>query len=136
MRNVKQNGITKVKFFFSGTRRPLSRWTFPTCYLDGTSTFELHETTNPKDSAKIPKTCCVCVLSSPGKNTGVGCHFLLQRLFLTQGLNPRLLSLLYWQAYSLPLCHLGNPPNRISPCSSHSFSNPVQPGLVSASGTN
>ena len=27
---------------------------------------------------------------SPGKNTGVGCHFLLQRIFLTQGSNPRL----------------------------------------------
>ena len=25
--------------------------------------------------------------SSPGKNTGVGCHFLLQGIFLTQGLN-------------------------------------------------
>ena len=27
----------------------------------------------------------------PGKNTGVGCHALLQGLFLTQGLNPCLL---------------------------------------------
>ena len=27
----------------------------------------------------------------PGKNTGVGCHFLLQGIFLTQGSNPRLL---------------------------------------------
>ena len=27
----------------------------------------------------------------PDKNTGVGCHFLLQRIFLIQGLNPRLL---------------------------------------------
>ena len=25
---------------------------------------------------------------SPGKNTGVGCHALLQRIFLTQGSNP------------------------------------------------
>ena len=30
-----------------------------------------------------------------GKNTGVGCHFLLQRIFPTQGSN---LSLLHWQA--------------------------------------
>ena len=29
--------------------------------------------------------------TSPGKNTGVGCHFLLQGLFLTQGSNPGLL---------------------------------------------
>ena len=28
---------------------------------------------------------------SPGKNTGVGCHFLLQEIFLIQGLNPNLL---------------------------------------------
>ena len=27
---------------------------------------------------------------SPGKSAGVGCHFLLQRIFLTQGLNPGL----------------------------------------------
>ena len=27
----------------------------------------------------------------PGKNTGVGCHFLLQGIFLTQGSNPGLL---------------------------------------------
>ena len=26
---------------------------------------------------------------SPGKNPGVGCHFLFQGIFLTQGLNPR-----------------------------------------------
>ena len=31
-------------------------------------------------------------------NTGVGCHFLLQRIFLDQGSNPCLLSLLHWQA--------------------------------------
>ena len=31
---------------------------------------------------------------SPGKNTGVGCHALLQGIFPTQGLNPRLLRLL------------------------------------------
>ena len=29
---------------------------------------------------------------SPGKNTGVGCHTLLQEIFLTQGLSPPLLS--------------------------------------------
>ena len=42
---------------------------------------------------------------SPGKNTGVGCHFLLQGVFLTQGLNwcP-----LHWQAGSLPLSQRGS----------------------------
>ena len=42
----------------------------------------------------------------PGKNTGVGCHFLLQGIFLTQGSNPSLLCLLHWQSDSLPLHHL------------------------------
>ena len=45
---------------------------------------------------------------SPGKYTGVGCHFLLQGIFLTQGSNPPLLHLLHWQAGSLPLRHLGS----------------------------
>ena len=35
--------------------------------------------------------------SFPGKNTGVDCHFLLQGIFPTQGLNPHLLHLLHWQ---------------------------------------
>ena len=43
----------------------------------------------------------------PGKNTRVGCHFLLQRIFSTQGSNPSLLSLLHWQEDSLPSSHLG-----------------------------
>ena len=30
----------------------------------------------------------LCPWDSPGKNTGVGCHALLQGLFLTQGLKP------------------------------------------------
>ena len=33
----------------------------------------------------------LCPWNSPGKNTGVGCHFLLQGIFLTQGSNPHLL---------------------------------------------
>ena len=33
----------------------------------------------------------LCPQDFPGKNTGVGCHFLLQGIFLTQGSNPCLL---------------------------------------------
>ena len=40
--------------------------------------------------------------------TGVGYHFLLQGIFPTQGLNPRLLHFLHWQPDSLPLRHLGS----------------------------
>ena len=43
------------------------------------------------------------------ENTGEGCHFLLQEIFLTQGLNPHLLGLLHRQADSLLLSYLGSP---------------------------
>ena len=32
----------------------------------------------------------LCPWDFPGKSTGVGCHFLLHGIFLTQGLNPSL----------------------------------------------
>ena len=44
---------------------------------------------------------------SSGKSTGVGCHALLQGIFLTQGLNPCLLCLLCWQEGSLLLAPPG-----------------------------
>ena len=60
---------------------------------------------------------------SPGKNTGMSCHFLLQGIFLTQGLNPHLLhyrqilycwatreALYYRQIYIMPFFPL---PDRI-----------------------
>ena len=46
---------------------------------------------------------------SPGKNTGVGCHFLLQGIFITQGSNLRLLCPLHWQVDSWPLAPPGKP---------------------------
>ena len=51
----------------------------------------------------------LCPWDSPGKNTRVGCHALLQGIFPIQGLNPRLLHLLHWQAGSLPLAPPGKP---------------------------
>ena len=36
-------------------------------------------------------TSLLCPWNSPGKNTGVGCHLLLQGIFPTQGLNLSLL---------------------------------------------
>ena len=47
----------------------------------------------------------------PGKDTGVGCHFLLQGIVTTRGLNPHLLCLPLWQVDWLALCHLGIPFN-------------------------
>ena len=47
--------------------------------------------------------------AAAGKNTAVGCHALLQGVFLTQGSNPGLLRLLHWQGLSLPLVQPGKP---------------------------
>ena len=45
----------------------------------------------------------VCPWNFSGKNnTGAGCHFLLQGIFLTQRLNPHLLHLLHWQVDAPP----------------------------------
>ena len=46
----------------------------------------------------------------PGKRTGVGCHFLLQRIFPTQGSNPYLLCLWHCKWIFLPLSHQGRSP--------------------------
>ena len=47
---------------------------------------------------------------SPGKNTGVGCHALLQGIFPTQGSNPPLLCLLHcWWIFFYLLSYLGSP---------------------------
>ena len=52
----------------------------------------------------------------------VGCHFLLQGIFLIQGLHLRLLPLLHWQTDSLPgPCHLG--------CGHHLVGLPQPPSL-------
>ena len=52
----------------------------------------------------------LCPWNSPGKNTGEGCHFLLQGIFPAQGLNPGLLHC-RWSLYCL--CHQGSPGNKL-----------------------
>ena len=47
----------------------------------------------------------LCPWNPPGKNTGVGCHFLLQGIFPTQGLN---LGLLHCRRSLYCLSHQGN----------------------------
>ena len=49
----------------------------------------------------------LCRWDSPGKNTGVDWHFLLQGIFLIQGSNLSLLRFQHWQKDSLFLSHLG-----------------------------
>ena len=55
----------------------------------------------------------LCPWVSPGKNTGMGCHALLQGIFPTQESNPHLLRLLHWQAGSLPLAPPGKAQNQM-----------------------
>ena len=57
---------------------------------------------NPTDHSQ-PR--LLCPWNSPGKNTGAGCRFQLQEIFLTWGSN---LCLLRWQEGSLPLSHQGS----------------------------
>jgi len=47
---------------------------------------------------------------SPGKNTGVGCHALLQGIFPTQGLNP---GLSHCRQILYHLSHQGSPTNNL-----------------------
>ena len=42
----------------------------------------------------------LCLWDSPGENTGVGCHVLLQGIFPSQGLNLSLPSLLHCRGTS------------------------------------
>ena len=44
----------------------------------------------------------LCPWGFLSKNTDLGCHFLLQEIFLMQGSKPYLL---HWQVGSLPLSH-------------------------------
>ena len=58
---------------------------------------------NPLQPHGMEPTRLICPWDFPGKNTGVGCHFLLQGIFPTLGSNPHLLR---HQVGSLPLSHL------------------------------
>ena len=69
----------------------------------------------------------LCPWDSPGKNTGVSCHFLLQGIFPIKGSNQCLLCLLNWQASSLPREPPGKPSEttelstKVGFCSGHSW---------------
>ena len=49
----------------------------------------------------------LCQWDFSGKNTEVGCHFLLQGIFPTQGSDPCFLSLLHYRQILLPPSHQG-----------------------------
>ena len=78
---LQSNGVPKSQAWFS----------------DWTTTQILCQVTQSYSTLCDPR--LLCPWDSPGKNTGVSCHFLLQRIFPTQGSNPGLPPL---QVDSLP----------------------------------
>ena len=69
----------------------------------------------------------LCPRDSSGKNTGMGCHFLLQGIFLTQRSNQHLLALLLWLADSLPLAPPEKPQQYYNHFSRSVMSNSLRP---------
>ena len=63
----------------------------------------------------------------PGKNTGVGCHFLLQGIFPTQGLNP---GLRHCRLMLYRLNHQGNPTDCPQFSTSHLLLFEIQSGFL------
>ena len=81
------------------------QWTFRVDFLWDWLVWSSCSPSDSQESSPAPQ---FKSTSFPGKNTGVGFHFLLQGNFLVQGSNPHLL---HWQADSSPLHHLGSPYN-------------------------
>ena len=98
---------------FSFSPHPLQHLLFVDFFEDGRSdqcevislcSFYLHLSNNdPVDHSPLM---LLCPLESPGKNTGVCCHFLLQEIFPTQGSN---LGVLHCRQILYHLSHLGSP---------------------------
>ena len=65
------------------------------CYYLCLSSASSHLPRNHLHSCGPQASRLLCPWNFPGKNTGAGCHFLLQGFFPTQGSNPRLLHLLH-----------------------------------------
>ena len=84
----------------------------PACYMCAESLQSCPTLCDPLDCSPPGSPVLGC---SPGKTTGVSCHALLQRIFLTQRLNPHLLHLLHRQVGSLPLAPPGKPPSYNTP---------------------
>ena len=61
---------------------------------------------DPRDCSPTPPSRLLCPWASPGKNTGVGCHALLQGIFPTQDSN---MHLLHCRQILYPMSHPGSP---------------------------
>ena len=68
----------------------------------------------------------LCPWNFSGKNTGMGCHFLFQRIFLTQGSNLHLQYLLHCRQILYQLSQMGNPDYGLTTLITHLFHNPLK----------
>ena len=97
-------------YMATGKTIALTRWTFV-----GKVMSLLLNMLSRLDITFLPRSKCLLISWLPcpwdflGKNTGVGCYFLPQRIFLTRGSHPCHLGLLHRRAGSLPLVPPGKP---------------------------
>ena len=104
--NMDATGDYRTKWSKSEIERQMP---YGTTYALSQLTCSLYLCAQPLSRVWLSASRLLCPCNFPAKNAGVGCHFLLQGVCLTQGSNFHLLHLLHWQADSLPLCHLGIP---------------------------
>ena len=105
--------MIKLKIFHWSGNNVLSRWV----QCNHKNFYKERQRTERKKERVVAQSCLslrpyellptriLCPWDSPGQNTGVGCHFLLQGVFLTQGLN---LGLPHHRQMLYPLRHQGS----------------------------
>ena len=121
-----------------------SQRTLHLCVLPAQLQSQTHESESVHPSAMSdslrphglqPSVRLLCPWDSPGKNTGVGCHFLLHGIFPTQGSN---LILPHCRQIPYHLSHQGSPSGELQiPCpfrSTDSFCRAVKRGPCSGPG--
>ena len=108
--NTKLHENTEKFYFVGSDTTANSRIKLMNSNMQGQAQGQIKDVTQSR-----PTLCSLMDCSPPGfsvhrifsgKNTGAGCHALLQVIFQTSGSNLHLLCLLYWQADSLPLVPL------------------------------
>ena len=79
--------------------------------IDSTAVWALEgaQSCSTLQAYELQPTKLLCHWNSPGKNTGVGSHFLLRGNFLTQRLKLSLSCFLHWQAALYHWCHMRSP---------------------------
>ena len=84
--SIQHHFFLRVSFLLEWPLEPLLEITWPYMVVDSLS--HVWQICNPTDCSP---TRILCPWNFPGKNTGVGCNFLLQGIFRTEESNPGLL---------------------------------------------